>query len=119
MLLGGVGDAGSPGAPASHPRRESRTETAALREVHSEKKAGHMDSDLILIRKSPMRQSTHQDDLMVVNEQPRRYASAFPSRRSAERGSRQQRRPTRETRETADRNVPEASDRSRAMLRLT
>ena len=44
VLPGGWGDAGSPGAPAFHPSRESRTETAALREVHSESETGEEHS---------------------------------------------------------------------------
>ena len=44
VLPGGGGDAGSPGAPAFHPSRESRTETAALREVHSESETGEEHS---------------------------------------------------------------------------
>ena len=44
VLPGGVGNAGSLGAPALHPSRESRTETAALREVHSEKTTGEEHS---------------------------------------------------------------------------
>ena len=46
VLLGGVGDAGSPSAPASHPSRGSRTETTALREVHSEKKTGQRGQNI-------------------------------------------------------------------------
>ena len=44
VLPGGGGDARSPSALASHPSRESRTETAALREVHSEKETGEEHS---------------------------------------------------------------------------
>ena len=44
VLPGVGGDARSPGALASHPSRESRTETAALREVHSESETGEEHS---------------------------------------------------------------------------
>ena len=44
VLPGGWGDTGSPSAPVSHPSRESRTETAALREVHSESETGEEHS---------------------------------------------------------------------------
>ena len=44
VLPGGWGNAGSMDAPAFHPSRESRTETAALREVHSEIETGEEHS---------------------------------------------------------------------------